>query len=62
MAEIMCCEFCGRDTKNKSGVCKVCLKSADQHGKDVEETEDLYGEEFDSVDDTVFDAMTDATE
>jgi len=43
-------------------VCKACLKSASQHGKNVDEIEDLYGEEFDSVDDAVFDAMTDATE
>lgn len=29
--ELSNCEFCGRDTPNKSGICKTCLRGVTDH-------------------------------
>jgi predicted amidophosphoribosyltransferase len=29
--ELVCCEMCGRDTKNKSRICSICMSGVRKH-------------------------------
>lgn len=39
MDDLRNCEFCGRDTKNKSGVCRHCMRGISRHTKQGKEHE-----------------------
>ena len=39
MDELRNCEFCGRDTKNKSGACRHCMRGVNKHTKHEREHE-----------------------
>jgi hypothetical protein len=38
------CEFCGRDTNNKCGVCEVCLNAPHEYREWVERVPNLLDE------------------
>lgn len=61
--ELHCCDYCGRDTVNKSRICKVCT-GGNSHRDEPEETlgdfmEKEWRERSDDVDEEVSDAMKD---
>lgn len=43
--EIVCCDFCGRDTSNKCRLCRKCLDGARRHeaGRIIKGYQELKG-------------------
>lgn len=38
--QVVCCQFCGRDTPNKSGICKNCNGGRSRHSTNKPEVTD----------------------
>jgi predicted amidophosphoribosyltransferase len=39
MSDLACCDFCGRDTPNKSRICRACISGVRKH---TAPTDDAY--------------------
>jgi hypothetical protein len=40
VSSCVCCDFCGRDTVNKSGICRRCMSGVRKHKKPIDYEED----------------------
>ena len=56
---LRCCISCGRDTRNKSQVCRVCMKGIGRHTTPVEPEE---VDEPSQVERDILQALLEATE
>jgi hypothetical protein len=57
--ELACCEMCGRDTKNKSRICRRCCAGVSKHSHIEDDDDD---DEFDSIDVMVQSQMREQTQ